>query len=84
MLKSILNLGEKPFKCNYCEIMFRQNSSLKRHEMLHRGDFYSFIWESNFNLHKVKNLFTEKLVAKSKKMQPFKKMQKKCLVKKSK
>ena len=31
----ILNLGEKPFKCNYCNDVFRHDTALRKHKRLH-------------------------------------------------
>ena len=36
--KNCLHVGEKPFKCNFCDEKFRQESHVKRHERVHTDE----------------------------------------------
>ena len=55
------HLGEKPFKCNFCDETFRQESHVKRHERVHTD-------EKPFTCDICGETFTDKTLAKEHKM----------------
>ena len=50
---------EKPFKCDFCGIGFKQKSNMQKHRRIHTGDKYKcdirdkeFTQKTGFNSHK--------------------------------
>ena len=35
--KNYITIGEKAYKCEYCEKIFRQSNTLKKHQLIHTG-----------------------------------------------